>query len=116
MWRLGPTVALFCAAIAQLGGSCGGGSGGGGGRVCDGSCDQRALSVANVELIVAQAAAEAAANGIPNLAVAVLDRVGNVLAVWQQPGASPTTTEITSDRGVTMSANVRSDISDPGAK
>ncbi len=57
------------------------------------------LSVANVETIVAQAVVQAQQLGTPAL-IAVLDRVGNVLAVWQMPGA-PTGVTITSGRGVT---------------
>src|SRR5450432_287031 len=48
---------------------------------CTGSCSNAGsfLSVADVQLIIAQAVAEAKARGI-NATVAVVDRVGNVLA------------------------------------
>jgi uncharacterized protein GlcG (DUF336 family) len=49
-----------------------------------------ALTAAEVSQIVGQAVAEAQANGIPNATITVVDRVNNVLAVWQmQPAADP---------------------------
>jgi len=59
---------------------------------------QEALTVAEVQRIVAQAANEAAARGRPGT-IAVVDRVGNVLAVFQMNGA-PATINIDGDRGV----------------
>ena len=47
---------------------------------------QEALTVAEVQQIIAQAAAEATARGRP-ATIAVVDRVGNVLAVFAQNGA-----------------------------
>jgi hypothetical protein len=67
---------------------------------CTGSCTSAAsfLSVAEVEQIVAQAVAEAQALQVP-ATIAVVDRVGNVLAVYRMEGARPTVT-IGSGRGV----------------
>jgi uncharacterized protein GlcG (DUF336 family) len=68
---------------------------------CTGSCATAAsfLSVAEVQRIVAQAAAEASALNRP-ATIAVVDRVGNVLAVFRMNGA-PLTMRITSGRSVT---------------
>ncbi len=70
--------------------ACGGGSGGS--RIgtdtttgnCSGSCASPTafLSVADVEQIIAQAVAEASAQGLDST-IAVVDRVGNVLAVFR---------------------------------
>ena len=51
----------------------------------------RNLTVANVEAVIARAAAEAQARGSP-ATIAVTDRVGNVLAVFVMSGARATTT------------------------
>lgn len=56
------------------------------------------LSLADVNRIVAQAAQEASARGTP-ATIAVTDRVGNVLAVYQMPGA-PQTVTVTSGRNI----------------
>ncbi len=84
--------------------SCGGGNGGGGqgpptggtptptpspGRVFADPA-RESLSVADVQRIVAQAAGEAQARGLPSI-IAVTDRVGNVLAVYAMNGAPATT-------------------------
>ena len=71
--------------------SCGGG-GGGGSRVgtdttpgpCTGNCagDATRMTVADVQTVIAQAVAEAQAQGV-NATIAVVDRVGNVLAIFQ---------------------------------
>lgn len=85
---------------------CGGGAGGDGGPTigadggCTGGCAVAAptnLSVAEVNRIVSQAVREAQARGAANVTVAVVDRVGNVLAVYRL-GSSALT--ITSGRGV----------------
>ncbi|HEX5775824.1 MAG TPA: heme-binding protein [Caulobacteraceae bacterium] len=97
MKRLALTTALLLA-------SCGGGGGGGGGG---GEAPPptppgppasvysvpaaEALSVADVQKVIAQAAGEATARGRPAV-IAVTDRVGNVLAVFQMTGAQPTIT------------------------
>ncbi len=48
-----------------------------------------ALTIADVEGVLARAAAEANARGLPAV-IAVVDRVGNVLAVYRMPGAPVT--------------------------
>ncbi|MEY3465493.1 MAG: hypothetical protein RL603_1091, partial [Pseudomonadota bacterium] len=97
--------AMLSAALALLIGGCGGGGGtaGGGGLVstpaapvsqdCSGSCATAAsaLSVAQVQGIVARAVAEAQARN-QRATIAVVDRVGNVLAVFAMTGAPATVT------------------------
>ncbi len=67
---------------------------------CTGSCAsaQTFLSAADVQTAIAQAAAEAQAQGKPAV-IAVVDRVGNVLAVYRMTGA-PDTMTITSGRTI----------------
>ena len=67
---------------------------------CNGSCAnaQTFLNAADVQTAIAQAAAEAQAQGKPAV-IAVVDRVGNVLAVYKMNGA-PDTMTITSGRNV----------------
>lgn len=48
---------------------------------------QESLSVADVQQVMAQAVAEAQARGLPS-AIAVVDRVGNVLGVFVMNGAN----------------------------
>jgi uncharacterized protein GlcG (DUF336 family) len=85
--------------------ACGGGGGGDGGTGaggCTGNCQAplaAALTVADVELVIAQAVAEARARGAA-ATIAVVDRVGNVLAVFRMTGAAASFT-ITGNRGVT---------------
>ena len=93
----------LCAALALT--ACGGGSGGAGGgastvnaaggagRVCDGSCASAnsALTIAQVETVIARAVVEAQARNA-RATIAVVDRVGNVLAVYAMNGAAPTVT------------------------
>jgi uncharacterized protein GlcG (DUF336 family) len=68
---------------------------------CTGSCAsaQSFLTLADIDTIVRQAAAEAQANNTP-ATIAVVDRVGNVLAVYRMTGARALV-KITSNRGVT---------------
>jgi uncharacterized protein GlcG (DUF336 family) len=73
------------------GGSSGGSSGGGGGGGTPPTSNyiapaQVALTTGDVERIVAQAAAQARADGQPAV-IAVVDRVGNVLALFRMTGA-----------------------------
>ena len=76
------------------GGSTGGSSGGGGGSSGGGGTPvedytapaREALNVADVQKIIAQSAAQANASGSP-ATIAVVDRVGNVLAVFAMTGA-----------------------------
>jgi len=96
---------LVLAAVASLllagcgggGSSTGGGSGGGGGGGGGGSGAlyavpaAEALSVSDVEGVLARAVAEARARSRPAV-IAVTDRVGNVLAVYSMTGAPATIT------------------------
>jgi uncharacterized protein GlcG (DUF336 family) len=59
--------------------------------VCSGSCPESALAVPDVEEIVSRAVAEAEARGVA-ATVAVVDRSGNVLAVFRMSGAQDTVT------------------------
>jgi uncharacterized protein GlcG (DUF336 family) len=84
---------------------CGGGGGGDGGTPgasggCTGSCfaTPTALSTDEVGRILSQAVAEAQARGA-NATIAVVDRVGNVLAVFSMGGAAATF-NISGGRGV----------------
>jgi uncharacterized protein GlcG (DUF336 family) len=67
---------------------------------CTGSCNSATsfLAVNEVEQVIAQAVAEASARSTPAV-IAVVDRVGNVLAVYRMNGA-PVTVRIGTDRGV----------------
>lgn len=67
---------------------------------CTGQCQDTPtrLSVAEVQTVIAQAVAEAQANATP-ATIAVVDRVGNVLAVYRMSGARTQVT-VTSNRGV----------------
>lgn len=67
---------------------------------CTGSCvaPDSFLTAADVQRVVAQGVAEAAARGRPGV-FAVVDRVGNVLGVYRMTG-TPLTVKITSNRGV----------------
>jgi hypothetical protein len=110
------------AIVLLLLGACGGGSGGasGGGTTAPtpsasaspGSVyvapAQEALTVADVQRILAQAAGEAEARGLPAV-IAVTDRVGNVLAVYNMNGARSrtlisrlTATGVLNDRDVDL--------------
>ncbi len=97
--RRGGVVAALLAAMLLA--SCGGGGGGGGGG---GSASvappagpthlyaiplQRQLATTDVERIIAQAVNEAQARGLLGV-IAVVDRVGNVLAVYRMNGATDT--------------------------
>lgn len=93
--------------LAVLLAACGGGGGGGGGlgtQTCTGGCsalvpNQALLSADDVRKVIAQAVFEAQARNA-RATIAVTDRVGNVLAVYQMTGAE-TTVEISSGKGVT---------------
>jgi uncharacterized protein GlcG (DUF336 family) len=90
-------LALLAAPLAACGG--GGGAGSPPGAVdpppagCNGSCAGPAslLSVLQVESVLARAIAEAQAQGA-TATIAVVDRVGNVLAVFRMTGAATTIT------------------------
>lgn len=99
--RLARIVSVAVVAIAS---GCGGGGGGGsastGATGCSGTCPavQASLAVSDVQRIVSQAVGEAQARNV-HAQVAVVDRVGNVLAVFQMDGA-PATVAISSGLGV----------------
>ncbi|NIL94684.1 MAG: hypothetical protein GTO71_09635 [Woeseiaceae bacterium] len=63
------------------------------GSGCEGSCGDVAtsLTIAEVETVIAQAVAEAQARGV-SATIAVVDRVGNVLAVFRMTGAAAAVT------------------------
>ncbi len=71
---------------------------------CNGSCTNASsfLSVAETETIIAQAVTEAQAQGVAGT-IAVVDRVGNVLAVFRMNSAS---TDITIDSGRNVSGGL----------
>jgi len=79
---------LVLAALCCLALSCGSSSDSDAG--CDGSCEQVGLGIADVELVIAQAVAQADALD-QKVTIAVTDRVGNVLAVFRMSGAAETT-------------------------
>ena len=92
---------VACATFALLAG-CGGGGGGCGSGGCSGNCQgtsPNALTVADVQQVLAQAVFEAQARNA-KATIAVVDRVGNVLGVFKMNGAAPTFT-ITSGTGAT---------------
>jgi len=106
-------LAALCAAVVA---SCGGGGSGSSGAyvnggaasasgapACDGSCASAStfLSNSDVETVIARAVAEAQARGV-KATIAVVDRVGNVLAVFRMFGALENVTTQTS--GVAVSA------------
>jgi uncharacterized protein GlcG (DUF336 family) len=100
-------------ALALLASACGGGGGGGGGsasgflggsgdptvinlRNCDGTCSNMALSQSHVATVVQQAVDEMQARSIAGGTIAVVDRVGNALAVFEF-GSPPQTVTIGSN-------------------
>ncbi len=109
--------AAFAAMGALLLTSCGGGGGGGstptpspapsptptptGGLYTPPAAE--ALTVADVERVMAQAIAEAQARNLPSV-IAVTDRVGNVLGVFRMTGARATATTSAAPNGVNIDA------------
>ncbi|MDW8479462.1 MAG: heme-binding protein [Xanthomonadales bacterium] len=73
---------------------------GAGSQGCTGGCagPESRLTTGEVERVLAQAAAEARARSAPAV-IAVVDRVGNVLAVYRMSGA-PATVRVGSGRGL----------------
>lgn len=95
---------LVATALLATSGCGGGGSGSGGGQSggganfgCDGGCAYQALTPSDVSVILQQAVTATRQLGTAGT-FAVLDRVGNVLAVYQMSGA-PTTTTINGQLG-----------------
>ncbi|CAH0349165.1 MULTISPECIES: heme-binding protein [unclassified Sphingobium] len=64
---------------------------------------QEALTVADVETVIARAAAEATARNLPAV-IAVTDRVGNVLAIFNMNGARATATTSAAPNGQNIDA------------
>jgi len=109
--------AAFAAMGALLLTSCGGGGGGGstptpspapaptptptGGLYTPPAAE--ALTVADVERVMAQAIAEAQARNLPSV-IAVTDRVGNVLGVFRMTGARATATTSAAPNGISIDA------------
>jgi uncharacterized protein GlcG (DUF336 family) len=89
-----PSNLLMLVALAFVAGC--GGSPGESDSGCDGSCEQKALTPDDVEMIVSQAVAQAQQQRVA-ITAAVVDRVGNVLAVFEMTGAA-LDTRITSRR------------------
>ncbi len=97
----GATHLLLVATLALLAG-CGGGGGGSGSGGCGGECQAatpNALTVGDVQQVIARAVAEAQARNL-KATIAVVDRVGNVLGVFRMNGAAATFT-ISSGTGAT---------------
>jgi uncharacterized protein GlcG (DUF336 family) len=92
--------ALGAAALAMALAGCSGSSGNAGSTACVPNCNAPAnfLTADDVRQVIAQASAEATARNAP-ATIAVVDRVGNVLAAFQMTGAKPTF-DIASGRGV----------------
>jgi uncharacterized protein GlcG (DUF336 family) len=96
-----PAVALWSLALmSAIVVGCGGGGGGGGSSssstapaTCSGPCPPKsaALTVSDVQTVLAQAVQEGTARGAP-ATIAVVDRVGNVLAVFEMNGAADSIT------------------------
>jgi uncharacterized protein GlcG (DUF336 family) len=70
--------------------ACGGGGSGGGAGSGGVPAEPESLTVADVQKVIAQAVAEAQARNA-KATIAVVDRVGNVLGVFQMAGATPCT-------------------------
>ena len=88
-------------ALAASMAGCGGSSGGSGAGGCASDCQgtQGFLTESDVQRVIAQAVGEAQARNA-HAQIAIVDRVGNVLAVFRMPGA-PETVSISSGLGVT---------------
>jgi uncharacterized protein GlcG (DUF336 family) len=120
MLRFPRYVALISMAALTLS-ACGGGGGGGGPTAPAPTAPvavytppaAEALSVADVQQIIAQAVAEAKARNTPAV-ISVTDRIGNVLAVYQMVG-SPTTLVIRPGPGGPTNQVDLQGISVPGA-
>jgi len=95
VWR---SASVALAMVAALASSCGGGGSSGEAPCINCTTPQNVLGGTDVERIIARAAGEAQARGI-RAHIAVVDRVGNVLAVFSMTGA-PATVSISGGRGV----------------
>ena len=117
---------LYLMTLLTLLGACGGGDGGESSPaqavagsestiVCDGQCAQTAdaLSVDDVEQVLAQAIDQAQALGV-DATIAVVDRVGNVLAVHRMAAIAPPI-EIATSQPVLVSTGLEGLILPEGA-
>ncbi|KER37153.1 hypothetical protein AL00_07025 [Sphingobium indicum F2] len=109
--RLGALATIAALILSSCGGG-GGGGGGGGSTPTPGPTTptslyaapaQEALTVADVESVVAHAVAEARARNLPSV-IAVTDRVGNVLAVFRMTGARASATTSAAPNGDNIDA------------
>jgi uncharacterized protein GlcG (DUF336 family) len=108
-WQARSAVLTF----ALLASACGGGGGGGGGNVsgflggsgdptvvnmreCDSTCQTMFMSQSQVATVIQQAVNEMQARGIGGATIAVVDRVGNPLAVFEA-GTAPASVTIGSN-------------------
>jgi uncharacterized protein GlcG (DUF336 family) len=100
-WQHGAAIAVAVLGLCGLAGCSGGSSGNAGSTACVPNCNAPAnfLTEDDVRRVIAQAVGEAQARGA-KATIAVVDRVGNVLAVFQMTGA-PGKFDILSGRGVT---------------
>jgi len=87
-------LSVLCAAPSNCGGGGGGGEGLNGSGYSVPDQTTQSLSTAQVQQILNQAANEAVARGAPAV-IAVVDRVGNVLAVGEMTGVASAATAVT---------------------
>src|SRR6056300_538721 len=117
MVKIIPSLCLICS-LSGLLVACGGGGGGSQPAaatiesqpptavVCDGQCAQDAegLLIADVKRVLAQAASQADALGV-KATIAVVDRVGNVLAVYRMSDICPSV-ELATTQPVSVSTGL----------
>ena len=90
LWSAAVMTGSIALSLAGCGG--GGSSQNGDDGGCDGSCANQVLTSEEVSLVIRRGVAAASAIGV-NATLSVVDRVGNVLAVYQMP-KSPSITRI----------------------
>ena len=112
---VGRRITSLLASSALILSACGGGGSGGSGTPTPSPAPApspttlyavpaaESLSVTDVQKVIARAAAEAAARHLPAV-IAVVDRVGNVLAVFRMTGAAATATTSPAPNGVNIDA------------
>jgi len=76
---------------------------------CSGTCggSTTSLTVADVQQVIAQGVAEAQARGV-NATIAVVDRVGNVLAVYRMGTAASRSVTVTTTPGAATAVRTTS--------
>lgn len=99
-WLLSSVLSAFLLASCSGGSPATSDTGTDAGNNCDGSCaaSANALQVAEIQQIIAQAVQEAQAQGV-DATVAVVDRVGNVLAVYRMGNAANREVVISTSEG-----------------